>query len=83
MPSPLPVYSDDGGNQNLDALLARSDVETVALALPIMLQPSIIERAWRAGKNVISEKPVAPDVASAKRLIQLYEKEYKPKGLAW
>lgn len=64
-------------------MLARSDLQTVILALPIMLQPSIIEKAWKAGKNVISEKPVAPDVEGARRLIKLYETEYKPKGISW
>lgn len=86
VPSPLPVYSEDGHADSagsLDDLLARSDVQTVALALPIMLQPEIIERAWKAGKNVISEKPIAPDVASAHRLIELYEREYQPKGITW
>lgn len=53
------------------------------LALPITLQPSIIKQAFEAGKNVISEKPVAPTVEEGKQLIELYEKEYKPKGITW
>lgn len=31
----------------------------------------------------LSQKPIAKDVASAKKLIETYEKEYKPKGLIW
>lgn len=84
--SPVDIYADDNdpaAKGNLDALLKREDVKTVILALPITLQPRIIERAWRAGKNVISEKPVAPDLAQARRLMQLYEKEFKPKGITW
>ncbi|BGP13048.1 hypothetical protein JCM10213_000947 [Rhodosporidiobolus nylandii] len=79
----LSVYSEDPSTENLDALLARSDIQTVAVALPIPSQPAIIERAWRAGKNVISEKPVAPSLEEAKKLVDLYEREYKPRGLLW
>ncbi|GAA5879125.1 hypothetical protein JCM1840_004534 [Sporobolomyces johnsonii] len=79
----IATYSDDPSWEGLDALLSRSDVPTVVLALPIAFQPSMIERAFKAGKNVISEKPVAPSLAEAKRLIELYEKEYKPKGQTW
>ncbi|GAA5840868.1 hypothetical protein JCM11251_007626 [Rhodosporidiobolus azoricus] len=79
----LDIYSEDSSSEGLDALLAREDIQTVVLALPITTQPSIIEKALQAGKNVISEKPVAPSLAEAKRLIDLYEREYKPKGLQW
>ncbi|GAA5917754.1 hypothetical protein JCM6882_001315 [Rhodosporidiobolus microsporus] len=79
----LSVYSEDPSTEGLDALLARADIHTVVLALPITAQPAIIERAFRAGKNVVSEKPVAPSLAEAKRLIELYEREYRPLGLQW
>ncbi|KWU42252.1 NAD(P)-binding protein, partial [Rhodotorula sp. JG-1b] len=68
----LSVYCDeDGPEAGLDALLKRQDVDTVVMALPIPAQPALIEKAWRAGKSVISEKPVAPSVAEARRLISL------------
>ncbi|GAA5967684.1 hypothetical protein JCM11641_005735 [Rhodosporidiobolus odoratus] len=79
----ITVYSDDPSTEKLDALLARSDIQTVVLALPITSQPAVIERAWRAGKNVISEKPVAPSIEEAKGLLGLFEKEFKPKGILW
>lgn len=82
--SAVDIYADDSAAKgDLAALLKRDDIETVVLALPITLQPSIIEKAFQAGKNVISEKPVAPTVEEGKKLIELYEKEYKPKGITW
>lgn len=53
------------------------------MGLPIPTQPAYIEQAWRAGKHVLSEKPVAKDVAEASRLIELYEREFKPRGIQW
>lgn len=77
------VYFDGDPSFNLDALLARSDISSVIIVLPITQQPSIILKALAAGKHVLSEKPVAPDVASGAKLIAQYEAQYKPKGLVW
>lgn len=80
----ISLYSDDGpSNESFEALLARRDIPTVVFSLPIATQPKLIERAFAAGKNIISEKPVAPSLEEAKRLIDLYEKEYKPRGQSW
>lgn len=83
--SSIDVYSDSPSSAagDLNALLARDDIHTVILSLPIPSQPDITRRAWAAGKHVLSEKPVAKDLASARELIELWEKEYKPKGLHW
>ncbi|TFK31430.1 oxidoreductase family protein [Crucibulum laeve] len=89
--TPPDVYYDvsssnsDASNasESLDALLARDDISAVLVILPITLQPSIIIQALKAGKHVLSEKPVAASVAAALELISTYEKEYKPKGLVW
>jgi predicted dehydrogenase len=62
---PVAIYTD------LDALLQRDDVEAVDIALPIEMMPDVIERARAAGKHVISEKPAAPDLATARRLLAL------------
>jgi predicted dehydrogenase len=77
------VYFDENSSLNLDALLSRSDISSVIVILPITQQPSIILKALAAGKHVLSEKPVAPDVASGAKLIAQYETQYKPKGLVW
>ena len=82
--SPPDVYSDDGGpGRSLADLLARKEIDLVIVILPISLQPSIVLQSLAAGKHVLSEKPVAKDVASALSLISEYEKSYKPKGLIW
>lgn len=81
--SPPAVYHDGNKTTDLDALLARSDIASVIVILPITLQPKIILKALAAGKHVISEKPVAPDIEQGLRLIKEYNLEYKPKGLIW
>ena len=76
------VYSDDSSNTLL-SLLTRSDVAFVIVALPISTQPKVVLQCLAAGKHVLSEKPVAPDVKSGLDLIAEYERTYKPKGLIW
>lgn len=67
----------------LKALFARDDVAGLVLVLPITLQPGIIREALAAGKHILSEKPVAPDVKSGAKLIAHYRAEYAPKGVIW
>ncbi|GLB39493.1 putative oxidoreductase family, C-terminal alpha/beta domain [Lyophyllum shimeji] len=81
--TPPAVYHDGDKSTDLDALLARSDIDAVIVVLPITLQPSVILKALAAGKHVLSEKPVAPDVAQGLGLIQTYNTTYKAKGLIW
>ncbi|KAK3315845.1 hypothetical protein B0H66DRAFT_272339 [Apodospora peruviana] len=64
--------STDGG-KSLDDLLRRDDIDAVVVALPILAQPAVIEKALRAGKHVLSEKPVAGDLDAARRLLGWYE----------
>ncbi|KAJ7066392.1 hypothetical protein C8F01DRAFT_1123105 [Mycena amicta] len=80
-PAPA-IYHDGDPSRNLDTLLARADITCVIVALPITIQPSIILKALAAGKHVLSEKPVAPDVASGLALIKTYEEKYKA-NLVW
>ncbi|EJD01910.1 NAD-binding protein [Fomitiporia mediterranea MF3/22] len=78
------IYSDDTDpGSTLDALLARPDIDAVIVVLPITTQPNIVIKCLGAGKHVLSEKPVAPDVKSGLELIASYEKDFKPKGLIW
>ncbi|KAF5328440.1 hypothetical protein D9619_013251 [Psilocybe cf. subviscida] len=67
----------------LDALLARPDISAVIVVLPITLQPEIVRKVLKAGKHVLSEKPVAPDVKSGLEIIGEYRKEFQNRGLVW
>ncbi|WVF72741.1 hypothetical protein IAT40_007559 [Kwoniella sp. CBS 6097] len=71
------------GPEGLEAVLADQAVEGVMIVLPITAQPEIVRKAWKAGKHVISEKPLAKDVKDALELVEEYEREYKPKGIIW
>jgi predicted dehydrogenase len=77
------VYHDGDPSTNLDALLKRSDIVAVIVILPITHQPSVVLKALAAGKHVLSEKPVAPDVARGVKLVSTFQSQYKPRGLIW
>ncbi|ANB12330.1 hypothetical protein AWJ20_580 [Sugiyamaella lignohabitans] len=80
--SKVDTYSDDSGSgKGLDDLLARKDIDAVIVALPIPIQPTIIKKSLDAGKHVLSEKPIAKDIAAAKELIS-YAKGVKT-GALW
>jgi predicted dehydrogenase len=69
------VYFDSPAveGKTLDDLLKREDIAAVDIALPILHQPGVVEKALAAGKHVLSEKPVAGDIAGAQKLIAWYE----------
>ena len=78
------LYSDDSGSgKSLDDLLARSDIHAVIIALPIKNQPEYIRKALKAGKHVLSEKPVAENVEEGKELIKWYRSEIDTKKVTW
>jgi len=52
-----------------DALLARDDVEIVAIYTPDALHGEHVERAMHAGKDVICTKPLVNSVADARRVL--------------
>src|SRR5262245_27939473 len=51
------------------ALLARSDVNAVAIVTPHLLHEEMAVAAYAAGKHVFCEKPLALTAASAERII--------------
>lgn len=52
-----------------EAMLARDDVQIVAIYTPDHLHAEHIERAFRAGKHVICTKPLVNDASQAARLL--------------
>lgn len=59
---------------SVDELLA-SDIDGVAIATPTPTHHDLATQALRAGKDVFIEKPMTPDSATARALVDLAERE--------
>ncbi|MET9497825.1 Gfo/Idh/MocA family oxidoreductase [Streptomyces sp. NPDC006552] len=57
--------------EDAEALLARSDIDAVYVSTPTALHHEWAERALRAGKHVLVEKPLGTDAAEARSLCAL------------
>mmetsp|Transcript_19662 Transcript_19662/g.58249 ORF Transcript_19662/g.58249 Transcript_19662/m.58249 type:complete len:340 (-) Transcript_19662:230-1249(-) len=55
---------------DLDAILDDPTVDAVDVVLPICAQLAVVRRALAAGKYVLSEKPIGPDVAAAEEFLE-------------
>mmetsp|Transcript_3944 Transcript_3944/g.8386 ORF Transcript_3944/g.8386 Transcript_3944/m.8386 type:complete len:368 (-) Transcript_3944:83-1186(-) len=74
------------GESDLDALIDRSDIDAFMVALPLDVQPKLVPRLLRAGKHVLSEKPIAPTVDAARQLLREYDavrKQQHPSPPVW
>jgi len=58
-----------GGDDAIDRLLARTDVDAVSLATPSGLHYAQASQALRAGKHVLTEKPMAVTLEQADEMI--------------
>ncbi|KAF5573812.1 Oxidoreductase [Fusarium pseudoanthophilum] len=74
------IYFDSPpiSGRSLEDLLARSDIAAVSACATILVQPQLIRKALRAGKHVLSEKPIAQDTETAIELVQWYNAQSKP-----
>ncbi|KAJ6119793.1 hypothetical protein N7523_004073 [Penicillium sp. IBT 18751x] len=82
--SGIDLYSEDAGAGNsFDDLLSRPDIGAVTIALPILVQPEFIKKALLAGKHVLSEKPIAKDLATAQELLKWYGANVDTKKTFW
>jgi predicted dehydrogenase len=59
---------------SLDELLADDAIEIVDVATRPDIRPELIRRAAAAGKHVLAQKPLAPDLATAQRLVDEAER---------
>ncbi|HVU89699.1 MAG TPA: Gfo/Idh/MocA family oxidoreductase [Pirellulales bacterium] len=57
--------------RELDELLARGDIDAVAIATPVATHAPMGLAALRAGKHVLLEKPLAASVQEAKELVRV------------
>ncbi|MET0695474.1 MAG: Gfo/Idh/MocA family oxidoreductase, partial [Propionibacteriaceae bacterium] len=60
------VYTDD-----LDALLARDDLDAVVITTPTVDHRDVMAKAARAGLHIFTEKLLAPTVAECEEIISL------------
>jgi predicted dehydrogenase len=66
IPYPTEIFTD------LEPLLARPDIEAVDILLPIHALAEAVSKSLHAGKHIISEKPIAADVATGRQLLAQY-----------
>ncbi|KAM0755293.1 NAD(P)-binding protein [Meredithblackwellia eburnea MCA 4105] len=81
--SSIKLYHDADSSSNLASLLARDDIQAVFIALPIQAQPGAIRLAWKAGKAVLSEKPLAKDATEGAELVREFGELYRAKKQIW
>ncbi|HEX6971368.1 MAG TPA: Gfo/Idh/MocA family oxidoreductase [Limnochordia bacterium] len=63
---------------DIDALLARDDVEIVDLAVHASQRLPLVEKIAAAGKPILSQKPFALNLADAERMVAVCEKAGVP-----
>ncbi|HMN27993.1 MAG TPA: Gfo/Idh/MocA family oxidoreductase [Caldilineaceae bacterium] len=66
LPAPVQLFTDYA------KLLAEPTIEAVDIVLPIPTMPAYVAQALASGKHVISEKPIAPDLAQTQTLLAAY-----------
>ncbi|MCR5889194.1 Gfo/Idh/MocA family oxidoreductase [Hymenobacter sp. J193] len=63
--------------QSFDRIIDNPAIDIVYVVLPVALHAEYVERAARAGKHVICEKPMAPTAADCRRMISAMQKAGK------
>jgi glucose-fructose oxidoreductase len=64
------IYNYD----NFDSIASNPDIDIVYVVTPVALHPEFVIRAAKAGKHVISEKPMATSVADCQAMIDACNK---------
>jgi glucose-fructose oxidoreductase len=69
--------------QNMDQIAKNSEIDIVYVVTPPGLHPEYTIRAAKAGKHVISEKPMATSVADCTRMIEACKKAKVKLGVGY
>jgi len=71
-------YPDADVTTDYQAVLARTDVTVVDLAVHTDIRPGLVRRAIAAGHHVMSQKPYVEDLAVGRELAELAETQGSP-----
>ncbi|MCB2377527.1 Gfo/Idh/MocA family oxidoreductase [Hymenobacter sp. BT635] len=63
--------------QTFDRIADNPDIDIIYVVLPVGMHAEYVERAARAGKHVICEKPMAPTAEDCRRMIAAMQKAGK------
>jgi predicted dehydrogenase len=69
-----PSFPRAHSTADVEEMLADTSLDAVAVATPVLTHAALAELALDAGKHCFVEKPLACDVASAQRLVELADK---------
>jgi predicted dehydrogenase len=64
-------------SMDIDSTLADTQIDAVAIALPVTLHYPIVKKALLAGKHVVVEKPMTKSAATSRELIDIALREKK------
>ncbi|CAI4702220.1 CPG_1a_G0043800.mRNA.1.CDS.1 [Saccharomyces cerevisiae] len=76
----LPSYQEL--SDNFKVILNDSDVDFIDALLPVQFNVDIVEKAVKAGKPVLLEKPIAANLKQAKEIVKLADSTPIPIGVA-
>lgn len=68
-------FSEAAITDSWETAFRHPDVEVVDIALPTEVRAPVVEAAIAAGKHVLSQKPFAEDLATARRLADLADRQ--------
>lgn len=65
------IYPSVATTTDYDAMIGDAEIDLIAIATPVSSHFALAEKALRAGKHVLVEKPLAASVAEAEQLVAL------------
>ena len=70
----------------MERFLSEQKIEAVIVTVPIHLLHSVVKECLKAGKHVLSEKPISSTIQEARSLLSFYrqqEKEREKENVVW